>query len=57
MAKLEITEKIREQYGTLKHYAKIRGLHYDLLRQVSQGHKVSKACVEALKKDGIITCG
>lgn len=54
MAKLEITEKIREQYGTLKHYAKIHGLHYELLKQVAQGLKVSKACVAQLKKDGFM---
>ncbi|MDD4506224.1 MAG: hypothetical protein PHE60_07630 [Sulfurospirillaceae bacterium] len=54
MATLEITQKVKDEYGTLKHYAKIKELDYRLLRQVALGKKVSKKCVEALKKDGFI---
>jgi len=54
MAKQPITELIKEKFGTVKHYAKVNGLHYELLRQVIAGHKVSKACVAQLKKDGFM---
>lgn len=54
MATLEITQKVQDEYGTLKRYAKIKELDYRLLRQVVLGKKVSKKCVEALKKDGFI---
>lgn len=54
MATLEITQKVQDEFGTLKRYAKLRNLDYRLLRQVVLGLKVSKKCVEALKKDGFI---
>lgn len=54
MATLEITQKVKDEYGTLIRYAKLRNLDYRLLRQVARGMKVSKKCVEVLKKDGFM---
>ena len=50
-------KKIRDDWGTLKHYAKKRGINYYTLRNVIYGLGNSQKIKNTLKKDGYIEDG
>ncbi len=45
---MTITNKIKNEYGTVKHFCKIKGISYRSMYEIMQGVNKSKACVDAL---------
>lgn len=51
---MSLTIKIKDKYGSLKHYAKIRGINYQYLRNQLSANKLSTNIEKILKEDGFI---
>lgn len=49
-----ISLKIRERFGTVKHFCKLNGCNPGSLKVVLQGDSKSQAVVDALLKNGFI---
>ncbi|MDM7321250.1 MAG: hypothetical protein P3W91_005910 [Fervidobacterium sp.] len=49
-----LTKKIREEFGTLKHYAKLRGINYRQLRRHVTGERFYPHIHQQLIEDGFI---
>lgn len=52
---MTITEKIREDWGTMKHFCKKNDVPYESLRVMLGGIQKSQQCVDALISHGYIT--
>lgn len=51
---IPISNKIRDEFGTIKHYAKKRNLNYGSLRLVLSGNESVPYIEKILKKDGFL---
>lgn len=52
---MTITERIKNQYGSLKHYAKCKNINYGSLRNYVTGKRPDLVTIEKiLKEDGFI---
>lgn len=51
---MKITERIKDQYGSLKHFSKVAGINVNSLSVVLAGGGKSSHCVNALIEHGII---
>ena len=53
--RMTVSEQIKDQFGTLKHFAKVAKINHGSLRVVLAGKAKSKPCTDALIKYGFIT--
>ncbi len=51
---LELTKQIKNDYGTLKHYALKKKINYGTLRLVIAGREKTKDIIKILKQDGYL---
>jgi len=52
----EITNRIKEDYGTLKRYARIKGMSYSTLKQAIVYQSNYKTATKILIQDGYMQC-
>jgi len=52
--KNSITKKIKEKYGTVKHFCKLKGYNYGTFRTVLAGCAKSKRVENLLKEEGFL---
>ena len=52
----EITNRIREDYGTLKRYARIKGISYYTLTKAIKNQGNYKVATKILIQDGYMQC-
>ena len=49
-----LSSRIREEYGTVKHFCKKHGISYHTYKNVAIGYKVSANLENTLKSEGFI---
>jgi|GEM_PF-5056707 len=52
---MNLTAKIKDEFGTLKHFSKIAGINVESLSVIIYGNAKSKPVVDALIKYGFIS--